>query len=233
MSELPKKEKQKRKSWRERQRERQIRQQRAQEAYQIRREREAEKKPRKWPKGKILGVFCLILLIFGGYGAWQYMQPSTEPPTINPTNPLQAPYEFTMKDINGTQFSLSNSRGRVIVIHVMGVGCHGQIYSINENQLTQLKTVCNSFCGKDQVTLITVAVATCPSSNLQEIRATYGATWAFGNDYDDGVMDIAQNYATQGDGTIVLIDKTYHISETYGATTASTLSAKINQLLGA
>lgn len=233
MSELPKKEKQKRKSWRERQRERQIRQQRAQEAYQIQRERDSEKRPRKWPKGKILGAVFLILLIFGGYGAWQYTQPSTEPPSINPTTPLQTPYEFTMKDVNGTQFSLSNFRGRVIVIHVMGVGCHGQIYSINENQLTQLKTVCNSFCGKEQVTLITVAVATCPSSNLQEIRATYGATWAFGNDYDDGVMDIAQNYATQGDGTIVLIDKTYHISESFGSTTASTLSAKINQLLGA
>jgi hypothetical protein len=233
VSELPKKEKQKRKSWRERQRERQIRQQRAQEAYQIQRERDSEKRPRKWPKGKILGAVFLILLIFGGYGAWQYTQPSTEPPSINPTTPLQTPYEFTMKDVNGTQFSLSNFRGRVIVIHVMGVGCHGQIYSINENQLTQLKTVCNSFCGKEQVTLITVAVATCPSSNLQEIRATYGATWAFGNDYDDGVMDIAQNYATQGDGTIVLIDKTYHISESFGSTTASTLSAKINQLLGA
>jgi len=233
VSELPKKEKQKRKSWRERQRKRQIRQQRTQEAYQIRREREAEKKPRKWPKGKILGVFCLILLIFGGYGAWQYTQPSTAPPAINPTNPLQTPYEFTMRGIDGNQFSLSSFRGRVIVIHVMGVGCHGQIDQINDNQLTQLKTVCNSFCGKEQVTLITVAVATCPSSNLQEIRATYGATWAFGNDYDDGVMDIAQNYATQGDGTIVLIDKTYHISESFGSTTASTLSAKINQLLGA
>jgi hypothetical protein len=229
---MPEKKK-KKKSWKERQRERQIRQQKAQEAYQIQREREAEKRPRKWPKGKILGAVFLILLIFGGYGAWQYTQPSTEPPSINPTNPLQTPYEFTMKDVNGTQFSLSNFRGRVIVIHVMGVGCHGQIYSINENQLTQLKTVCNSFCGKEQVTLITVAVATCPSSNLQEIRATYGVTWAFGNDYDDGVMDIAQKYATQGDGTIVLIDKTYHISETCGATTASTLSTKINKLLGA
>lgn len=229
---MPKKEK-KKKSWKERQRERQLRQQRAQEAYQIQREKDSEKRPRKWSKGKILGAAFLILLIFGGYGAWQYTQPSTEPPSINPTNPLETPYEFTMRDTNGTQFSLSSYRGRVIVIHVMAVGCHGQIYPINDNQLTQLKTVCNSFCGKEEVTLITVAVATCPSSDLQQIRATYGATWLFGNDYDDGKMEIAQNYATQGDGTIVLIDKTYHISETYGATTASTLSAKINQILGA
>jgi len=226
----------KKKSWKERQRERQIKQQRVQEAYQIQREREAERKPRKWPKGKILGAICLISLIVVAYGAWQYTQPSPiseEPPPINPTNPLQTPYEFTMRDINGTQFSLSSFSERVIVIHVMGVGCHGQIDPINENQLTQLKTVCSSFCGKEPVTLITVAVATCPSSDLAGIRTTYGITWLLGNDYDDGTMDIAQKYATQGDGTIVLIDKTFHISDSYGTITASTLSSKISQLLGA
>jgi len=223
---LPKKEK-KKKSWKKRQRERQ----RAQEAYETQRAREAQKRPRKWPKGKILGAFCLILLIFGAYGAWQYTQPSTAPPSINPTNPLQTPYEFAMNDVDGTAFSLASFKGRVIVIHIMGVGCHGQINPINDNQLTQLKTVCNSFCGNEPVTLVTVAVATCASSDLAQIRTTYGITWPLGNDYDDGTMDIAQKYASQGDGTIVLIDKTFHISNSYATITASTLSSKINQLL--
>jgi len=206
---MPKKGKKKKLSWKERQHKRQIR--------------------------LLLGGFFFIVLILGAYAAWQYtqpLQPSTEPPPINPTNSPQIPYEFTMRDIGGNQFSLSSFKGRVIVIHVMGVGCHGQIYLINDNQLKQLKTVCSSFCGKEQVTLITVAVATCPSSDLQQIRANYGITWLLGNDFDDGKMDIAQKYATQGDGTIVLIDKAYSISETYGSTTASTLSTKINQLLG-
>ncbi|UCC28303.1 MAG: hypothetical protein JSW29_02325 [Candidatus Bathyarchaeota archaeon] len=231
---MPKKNK--KKSWKERQRERQIKQQRAQETYRIQREREAERKPRQWPKGKILGAICLIAIIFGSYGAWQYTRFSTiseEPPPINPTNPLQTPYEFTMKDIDGTQFSLNGFSGRIIVIHVMGVGCHGQIYPINENQLTQLKTVCSSYCGNKPVTLITVAVATCENSELEQIRATYGVAWLFGNDYDDGVMDVAQKYATQGDGTIVLIDKTFHIFDSYSTIAASTLSSNINQLLGA
>jgi len=233
---LPKKKK--KKSLKERQQERQIKQQRAQETYRIQREREAERKPRQWPKGKILGALCLIAIIFGSYGAWQYTRPSTiseEPPPINPTNPLQTSYEFTMRDINGTQFSLSSFSGKVIVLHIMGVGCNGKINTINVNQLTQLKTVCSSFCGKESVTLITVAVATCPTwlSVLAQIRATYDITWLFGNDYDDGKMDIAQNYAAQGDGTIVLIDKAFHISDSYSTITASTLSSNINQLLGA
>ena len=231
MRPLPKKEKKRKKSWKEKQREKQTRLQRSQEAYQIQREREAERKPRKWPKGKILGAFCLILLIFGAYGAWQYTQPSTAPPSINPTSPLQTPYEFTMNDVDGTKFSLASYRGRVVVIHIMGVGCHGQINPINDNQLTQLKTVCNSLCGHESVTLVTVAVATCPSSDLEQIRTAYGITWPLGNDYDDGTMDIAQKYASQGDGTIVLIDKTFHIIDSYTTITASTLSSKISQLL--
>jgi len=228
---MPKREK-KKKSWKERQREKQIKYQRAQEAYEIQREREIERKPRKWPRGKILGTFSLLVLILVAVGAWQYTQPSTAPPVINPTNPLQTPYEFTLRDINNTQFSLNSFRGRVIVIHIMGVGCHGQIDPINDNQLTQLKAVCAGFCGKGSVNLITVAVATCPSSDLQQIRASYGVTWPLGNDYDDGTMDIAQKYASQGDGTMVLIDKTFHISGSYGMITASALSSKVSQLLG-
>jgi len=229
---LPKK---KKKSWKERQRERQIKQQRAQETYQIQREREAERKPRKWPKGKILGALCLIAIICVSYGAWQFTRPSIseEPPPINPTNPLQTPYEFTMRDINGNQFSLSSFNGRVIVIHIMGVGCHGQINQINENQLTQLKTVCSIYCSNKPVIFMTVAVATCENSDLAQIRTTYGITWLFGNDNDDGTFDVAQNYAAKGDGTIVLIDKTFHISDSYSTITASTLSSKINQLVGA
>lgn len=226
MRTLPKKEK-KKKSWKKRQRERQ----RAQEAYETQRAREAQKRPRKWPKGKILGAFFLVLLIFGAYGAWQLSQPSAAPPSINPTNQLEIPYEFTMNDVDGTRFSLASQKGKVVVIHIMGVGCHGQINPINDNQLTQLKTVCSSFCGNEPVTFVTVAVATCASSDLAQIRTTYGITWPLGNDYDDGTMDIAEKYASQGDGTIVLIDKTFHISESYATIAASTLSSKISQLL--
>ena len=69
--------KEKKKSWKERQQEKQVKQQRAQESYQIQREKEAKKKPRKWPKGKILVAFFLIFLILGGYGLFQYIQSST------------------------------------------------------------------------------------------------------------------------------------------------------------
>ena len=80
--------KEKKKSWKERQRERQIKQQRAQEAHQVEIEKEAKSKPRQWPKGKILAVVCVLVLIFGAIGAWQLTSsstPSEEEPPIIPT----------------------------------------------------------------------------------------------------------------------------------------------------
>jgi len=239
MKTLPKKEKNKKKSWRERQRERQLRQQRAQEAYQIQREREAAKKPRKWSKGKLIFGFCMVALIFTAYGTWQYFE-GQKPPAIGGTTnnppPTSSAPNFSLKDINGSQFSLSQHSGKVIAIHFMAVGCSGQLYPINDYQLTQLKQVCAAYCGKKSFTVVTVAVATCPNSQLSVIRANYGITWVLGNDYDDGKMDIVNAYTSYSinDGSIILIDKTFNVAKVYTeATGAETLSSKINQLLEA
>ncbi|MGB9756666.1 MAG: peroxiredoxin family protein [Candidatus Bathyarchaeales archaeon] len=235
---MPKKQK-KRESWKEIQRRRQLKQQRAQEAYQIQREREAERKPRKWPKGKILGTFCLVIAIFGIYGYWQYYN-SQLPPSIGGTSSTSPPSDlapvFSLRDINGTQFSLSQQNGKVIIIHFMAVGCSGQIYSINNYQLNQLKNLCNTYCRNKPFVIVTVAVATCPNSQLANIRSSYGITWFLGNDYDDQKLDIIDAYTSYSirDGTVILIDKTLHVAEVYTETLSiDTVKSKINQLLEA
>ena len=243
---LPKKDT--KRSRKELRRERQVRLQRAQEAYQIRREREAERKPKQWPKGKIAVGVCLLVLICVCYGVWQYY--SELPPTIgdgttnnppttgdgttnNPPATGSAP-NFSLKDINGKQFSLKQYGGNVIVIHFMAVGCHGQMYPINDQQLKQLKNICDAYCGIKPVTMITVAVSSCQTSDLVQIRTRYGITWIFGNDYDDGKMDIVNAYRAYSidDGTIVLIDKTFNVVQVYTkAITADTLSLTIDHLI--
>lgn len=235
---MPKKQK-KRESWKEIQRKRQLKLQRAQEAYQIQREREAERKPRKWPKGKILGTFCLFIIIFGVYGYWQYYN-SQLPPAIGGNSNTSPPPEiaptFSIKDINGTQFSLSQHNGKVIVIHFMAVGCSGQIYSINAHQLNQLKNLCNTYCKNKPFVIVTVAVASCPNSQLASLRSSYGITWILGNDYDDQTLDIVNAYKDYSinDGSIILIDKTFHVKKVYtNEITADAVSSIIDQLLEA
>jgi cytochrome oxidase Cu insertion factor (SCO1/SenC/PrrC family) len=229
---LPKKEKQKKKNWREKQRERQ----RAQEAYETHRAREAQKKPRKYPKGKIVFGICLIGLIFVAYVAWQSSSkpPSSTDGSIN-NQPLTgfAP-NFALTDINGAPFSLSQQAGKVIVIHFMAVSCGGGIVQTNENQLRTLKSVCSTYCGQKSVAVVTVAATTCAVSCLETIRSDYAVTWTLGNDYDDGKADIVNAYSSYSiaDGAIVLIDRNFKIAKVYTEeTTFETLSSRISQLL--
>jgi hypothetical protein len=233
---LPRKEKQKKQSWKEKQRERQIKQQRAQEAYEIQRERGTQNRPRKYSKGKIVFGIFLIGLIFTTFAAWQY---SSKPPLPNDgttNNPLligSAP-NFSLTDINGAPFSLSQQAGKVIAIHFMAVSCGGGIVQTNENQLRTLKSVCSTYCGKKPVAVVTVAATTCAVSCLEKIRSDYAVTWTLGNDYDDGKADIVNAYSSYSiaDGAIVLIDRSFNIAEVYAEETAfETLSSRISQLL--
>lgn len=235
---MPKKEK--KKSWKERQRERQIRRQKAQEIQQIQRVREAERKPRHYPKGKILLAVSLITAILVGYVVWQEsIRISELPPTIGSQTPIAPPVtnsapSFSLRDVNGTLFSLNQHSGKVVALHFMAVGCHGQIYPINDYQLQQLGTVCSTFCGSKSVTAVTVAVATCENSDLAQLRANYGVTWCLGNDYDDGKMDIIDAYIKYSiqDGTIILVDRESKVAQVYtDAITADALVSQINQLL--
>lgn len=232
---MPKKKK--KKSGKEGQREKQMKQQRAQKTYQ--RQIGAKRKARKWPKGKIIAGISFLALILISYGVWQYyvqLPPSIGDETDN-TAPLtgSAP-NFSFSDINGSQFSLNQFNGKVIAVHFMAVGCGGQVYPINDQQLKQLNAVCSNHCSSSPVTMVTVAVATCENAELARIRSTYGITWVLGNDYADGKMDIVEAYKSYGikDGTILLIDKTFNVDKVYTeASTAEALSSKINQLLGA
>ena len=118
----------------------------------------------------------------------------------------------------------------------MMVNCGGEMASINDYLLKQLKIVCNDYCGSKQFTIVTVAVSTCQSSDLAKIRKNYGITWIFGNDYSDGKMDVIEAYKSyvQYDGTVVLIDKAFNVAQVYDdSLTVDTLALKINQLLGA
>jgi peroxiredoxin len=194
-------------------------------------------KPSRGSKGKILVGACLVSLLFGVYGIWQYF--NQLPPTIgggtyNPLSISAAP-NFSLKDINGTQLSLNQFEGNVIAIHFMAVGCSGQYNAINDNQLKQLKTVCNTHCGNSPVTAVTVVVSTCSNNDLTLIRTKYGVTWALGNDYADGKLDVIEAYESYSieDGTIILVDKAFKVDEVYTeAITSGTLSSRISQLLG-
>jgi hypothetical protein len=191
---------------------------------------EVEKKPRKWPKGKIVAGILLVIILIAAYEAWQYTTTETGSP-----EPLGPAPDFPLMDIDGsTFFTLRQFSGKVVALHFMIVGCHGEVYPIDDNQLRQLKLVCNNYCGNGQFVMITVLSSNCLTSNLSQIRLDYGITWRMGNDYNDGMMDIFKAYAiySVNDGTIVLVDRESNVTKVHTeAITALTLSSEIEQLL--
>ena len=236
---MPKEEK--RKTWKEVQHERQMKQQLVEEAH-LKLTKSNTKRKHKLPKGTMVFAIVLaaLLLSASAYGIWQYYE-GQKPPEIGggsnvvPTANLNAPApDFSLRDINGTRVSLSQFKGRVIGIHFMAVGCHGQIYEVNEYMLSELRRLCNSYCGNGSITFLTVAVATCENSQLDQLRGNYRANWILGNDYDDEVLDIVDAYAPYEiyDGSVVLIDETFNITQVYtpGAS-GETLASRVRQML--
>ncbi len=203
--------------------------------------RKYSERKHKLPKGTMVFAIVLaaLLLSVSAYGVWQYYE-GQKPPEIGgsnvvPTANLNVPApDFSLRDINGTRVSLSQFRGKVIGIHFMAVGCHGQIYEVNDYMLNQLHTLCSSYCGNGNITFLTVAVATCENSQLDQIRGNYSANWVLGNDYDDEVLDILDAYSSYDiyDGSVVLIDKAFKITQVYSPGVSSgTLSSRVQQML--
>jgi hypothetical protein len=212
----------------------------SQDSHQLNRVK-ANKRRKMRNTNHIFATIGLIVLLFASYGIWQYFD-GQKPPTIggaaatDGSVSTDATPDFSISDINGTQASLAQYKGEIIAIHFMAVGCHGQINPINEYQLAQLNSACSNICGKQEANFLTVAVATCESSNLDSLRSSYGINWIFGNDYSDGALEIVNSYVPFqiGDGTVVLIDKNFNIAQIYnGGVSSDTLVSKINQLSGA
>jgi len=208
----------------------------------VRRKRRTKSKGHGLSKGTLLFAVGLIASLIGAsaYGIWQYYE-GQKPPEIGggsnvvPSANLNAPAPgFSLTDINGTRVSLSQFKGKVIGIHFMAVGCHGQIYEVNDYMLGQLRSLCSSYCGNGSMTFLTVAVATCENSQLDQLRAEYSANWILGNDYDDQVLDILEAYASYDiyDGSVVLINKAFNITQVYSPGVSSgTLSSRVSQML--
>lgn len=236
------KEKKRHKTWKEVQRERQEKQKLSQEAYRKQTESYPKSKRHKLSRGKMLLVVGLIAILISAsaYGVWQYYE-GQKPPEIagggnvDPTANLNAPApDFSLRDINGTRVSLSQFRGKVIGIHFMAVGCHGQIYEVNDYMLNELHRLCSSYCGSGLIAFLTVAVATCENSQLDQLRGNYSANWILGNDYDDEVLDILSAYASYDiyDGSVVLIDKAFNVTQVYSPGVSSgTLASRVSQML--
>jgi len=188
-------------------------------------------------KNRLLIYVCLaiifIALSYGAYALYFGDKREISTNTIIPLKTISQATVFSLTDVNGTDGSLGAYYGDVIALHFMAVGCGGQYTTLNDNQLRQLKLVCDSKCREGDFHIITIVVSSCESSDLNQIKGYYNVTWLFGNDYDDGKLEIIERFKNYNleDGQILLINPSFdvtHISQ--GEVTAGDLFTVLNHL---
>ena len=171
-----------------------------------------KKRHKGWPKGKVFGVlFCIVAILLVAYGAWQYSQQSSH------TN------EGLLTDIDGNKFSLEDFRGKVVILDLFATWCQPCL-----QQIPQLAEIYGKY-DHDEVIIISISSPSDNEEHLRQFRDEHQMSWRVARD-TAGVFD---KYNVVYIPTIAILDQNgavYYINE--GLTDASTLSSKIDFLLG-
>ena len=224
---MPKKKKKKKESWKERQRRISIKHQRALEAERIRRERAPKKKGGFFSGKKVLALMVFLSIIVMSviiYSTSQHNQSSL-------TNRKKAP-NFTLTDINGNTFSLSDFRGKIVILDFFYVGC-----PYCDDEIVELEKIYAKY-GGDKLEIISISVPEDSVEKLREFKKgpnsysnlEYEMTWIIARD-TAGVIDM---YNVYGFPTTFIIDEEGYISPNspfVGLTSEEKLLSEIDYLL--
>ena len=126
---------------------------------------------------------------------------------------------FNLTSIDGTAFSLSDFRGKVVLLDLMATWC--PVCKEEMPELVQLHE------ARPEVVIITITVdPTETDEMLREFKETYGADWLFARDTDH----IWTNYRNFALPTFVVIDPEGYISlNTAEAMTAAEFAAAVDR----
>ncbi|MCM8795974.1 MAG: TlpA family protein disulfide reductase [Candidatus Omnitrophica bacterium] len=108
--------------------------------------------------------------------------------------------DFNLRDPWNKYFSLSQFKGRPVILNFFRIYCGGRIAPQTHKQFQELNKVCQKFCkdkncAEADVAIIGITLATCPTTDLKEWAKYYDIKWLLGNDYDDYRLDVFNSYA--------------------------------------
>jgi peroxiredoxin len=135
----------------------------------------------------------------------------------------QAAPDFSIKDIDGNEFTLSENQGKVVVLDIMALSC-----SACKEEMKHLRAIFGSYT-MNELAIVTISIDSKDSAReIDAYRTQYGDNWTFARDTDG----VANKYKVSYIPTIVIIDKE-GIIRYWGAgeLSASKLSEEIDELL--
>lgn len=122
--------------------------------------------------------------------------------------------DFTLIDIDGNTFTLSNHRGKVVLIDFCSTRT-GHCMSMHEN----LRTVRTSF-AEDELVIISIFIDTTETvEDIRHFKEQHGGDWAYAND-----TDVHVSYEITGTPTEYVVDVNGYIhSKRLGVTAVDAL----------
>ncbi len=171
---------------------------------------------------KILGWVAFLALIFAALGVLLFL--SDGPETGLPGGEL-AP-NFSLTDVAGRPFHLSDHRGQVVLLDFMGSRCSSCVL-----EMPHLVATHDAYAGRG-IVMISIDVGgplgTTDPDVARSFLARYGGTWQIALDS----AGVGTAYGVSALPTLYLISKTGTVAFRHaGVITASDLGAQIDALL--
>lgn len=162
-----------------------------------------------------VGVFVVGLV-------WLVLSTPPQPPGQTTTRTSSLAYDFTLTDVDGRPFTLSENRGKVVVLEFMRTTCSACI-----SQETHLRELRSKFGS--EVVMVTVSVDPVGDSEgvLRDHRDRNLVGWIAIRDS----ANVFREYSVQSTPTIFIIDMNGYIAYRHvGLTEASVLINEVNSL---
>jgi len=154
--------------------------------------------------------FFVFVLLPGCFLVDNPYQPN--PPSETPTNPTPTPYvspnaiDFTLSDLDGNQYSLSEFRGKPVLVAFFSFLCpHCR------NEMPRIQNLYVKY--KESQNLVVLGVGVSSSiEQLRQFQSQYGLTFPILNDYN---RDVYHQFFSSGIPAILLINKSGEVAYSY------------------
>ena len=172
-----------------------------------------KKTKRKRSSGEILGFLVLAVAIVAIVWLSFFVVPQSLTQPSQTTGRTFAP-NFVLTDVDGNTITLSDKRGKVVVLEFMRTTC-----GACANEMSQLAVVHSRF-GSD-ITMISVSSDPQSDTNeaLKAYAAQYNAQWTWARD----TADVTSQYQVTRIPTIVVIDSNGRIVKVNTGETSSSI----------
>ncbi len=151
-------------------------------------------------------------------------KPSPQPGSQQPTSQYLSAPGFTLTDITGKKLSLSDLRGKVVILDFMGTQCIPC-----KTQVVELRKVHQTYSGKVETLSISIYSGEGWNEELQSFSQSFDVRWRMATDTDGTVS----KYQVKAIPTIVILDQNGYIRFRHeGTILAPAIIQQVKAILG-